>query len=354
MTSEDDTKEVQTAFRYLGVDEEPLRVLAPIQNYENTPLVSFNEAIILLDDIVPKIKHMVKAIKEINRELDEDLTQDESNSIRLYSLEWLPREDSLSYILNKALRSEHRQQLQSWFPFLRLILTALSHLPSTILTVYRSANMDLTDKYPTGTTVTWWGFSTCMKKDDKFDNGLFLARTDERTLFIINCHSGKNIHRHSIHDAEDELLLLPARQFTVMNSVNKGRGLHIIELREIRPAFNFWNALPSLTNASSNISTSKTSFQPVSLGALSKKSFPAALFNPVLEGRIAYMKHRSKVVLKSLSLTDPDMYLVVSEVLAKRQCLELNLSRNQFTLNGISILAGTLQRNMVSGIVSYY
>jgi hypothetical protein len=112
-------------------------MLPPIRDYENTPLVSLNKAIVSLARIVPNVQHMVQTVKANCGEPEDGLTRDESNSIRLYSLEWQPRKNSLFYILNKALRSENRQLLKHWFLFLRLILTTLSHLPSTSLTVYR-------------------------------------------------------------------------------------------------------------------------------------------------------------------------------------------------------------------------
>jgi hypothetical protein len=91
--------------------------------------------------------------------------------------------------------------------------------------------MHLTDKYPEGGTITWWRFSSCMKKNNQLEKRLFLNKTGKRTLFVINCYSGKDIHRRSVF--ENEVLLPPARQFNVVNTVDVGNRLHIIELNEI-------------------------------------------------------------------------------------------------------------------------
>jgi hypothetical protein len=344
--------EPQHAFRFLDVDQEPQAILPPIQDYENTPLVSLDKAVVPLQSILPDIKHMVQTIRAHYCEIEDGLTRDESNSIRLYSLEWCPRESSLFYILQKALRSKNRELLRPWFLFLRIILTALSHLPSTSLTVYRSANMDLTDRYFPGTTIIWWAFSSCMKKSNLLEKKLFLNKTGKRTLFVINCYSGKDIDQHSFYEGEGEVLLPPARQFNVVSFVKKGKGLHIIELNEIQPAFDFLNTLSPPTNILSVVPMHNIQFQPISTVSLSKKWLPAALPNPRLEERFAYIfKQHSAIDLRSMKITDSDMDIVVSEIIIKRQCSELNLSLNKITYNGISILALTLRTNKVRGII---
>jgi hypothetical protein len=186
--------EPQHAFRFLDVDEDPQRKLPPIKDYENTPLFSLNQAIVPLESIVPNIKNMVQTVRMQYEESEDGLTRDESNSIRLYSLECQPRENLLFYKLNKTLRSDNRQQLRPWLLFLRLILTALSKLPSTSLTVYRGVNMHYTNKYPKDATITWWSFSSCIKKNNQLEKRrLCLTKTGKRTLIVISCYSGKDI-----------------------------------------------------------------------------------------------------------------------------------------------------------------
>jgi hypothetical protein len=350
-----DINEPQHALRFLDVDEEPQSMLPGIPDYESTPLVSLNETVVPLQLIITDIERMIQTVTAMGNEPEDGLTRDESNSIRLYTLEWQPRENSVFYILNKALRSENRQQLTPWFLFLRLILTALSHLISTPLTIYRGVNIDLSAKYPTGANIVWWGFSSCMKKNNLLEKRLFLNKTGKRTLFVINCYSGKGIQQHSMYESESEVLLPPGCQFNVVNCVNKGKGLSIVELKEIQPAYDFLNAFSTSTDASTNTPMYTIQFQPISTVSLSKKSLPAALPSPRLEEHLAYFfKHRSKVDLRSKNLTDSDMDIVVSEVVIKRQCSELDLSENKITSGGIIIIAHVLRKNKVTEIVSSY
>jgi hypothetical protein len=351
-----DISESQHAFRFLDVAEEQQTMLPPIRNYENTPLVSLNEAVVPLRPIISDIQSMIQRVNANGEKSEDGLTRDESNSIKLYSLEWQPIENSLFYILNKTLRSENRQQLKPWFLFLRLILTALSHLTSTSLTIYRGVNTNLASKYPKGATVVWWGFSSCMKKSNLLEKRLFLNKTTgKRTFFVINCYSGKDIHQHSMYEGKGEVLLPPGCQFDVVNSNDKGNGLHIVELREIQPAYDFLNLFSISTDVSTNTPMRNMHFQSISTVSLSKKSLPAALPNYRLEEHLAYFfKQRSKVDLKSMELTDSDMDIVVSEIIINRQCSELNLSNNKITSNGIIIIAHVLRKNKVKEIVSSY
>ena len=346
-----DIRQPKHELRFLDVDEEPtLNTFSPILEYENTPLVSIDKAIVPLQPIVPYITTMVQTVKMNSSEPEEGLTRDESNSIRLYTLEWQPSECSLFYILNKALRSTNRQLLKPWLLYLRLILKALSRLPSTHLIVYRGINMDLTKQYPVGATIIWHGFSSCMKMATQFENKLFLNKTGKRTLFIINSHSSKQIHQHSTYESEGEILLLPARQFTVASCVNKGKGLHIIELNEIQPAFEFSDSLVISSNVPVLDGIQNIQFRPVSTVSLSKKSFRSTLPNPILEERLAkFPDRRFNIDLKDIKLNDSDMDTIITEVI-HRGYHELNLSSNNFTFAGISILANALRKNKVRHI----
>jgi hypothetical protein len=213
--------------------------------------------------------------------------------------------------------------------------------------------MHLTDKYPKGGTITWWGFSSCMKKNNQLEKRLFLNKTGKRTLFVINCYSGKDIHRHSVF--ENEVLLPPGRQFNVVNTVDVGNRLHIIELNEIQPSFDFLDVVLTSLNVSIDHPTQNIQFESISTVSLSKKSLPAALPNPYLEVRLAqFFKQPRKIDLKSMRLTDSDMDIIVSEIIILRQCSELNLSSNEITYNGTLSLAHVLRENKVSKDVSYY
>ena len=100
--------------------------------------------------------------------------------------------------------------------------------------------------YPKGATLIWWGFSSCTSTMDVLENEQFLGSTGTRTLFTIECTSGINIREHSFFKKEDEILLPPGRQFTVVSCLNQSGGLHMIQLKEIQPPYPFLKPLPKV------------------------------------------------------------------------------------------------------------
>jgi hypothetical protein len=61
---------------------------------------------------------------------------------------------------------------------------------------------------------------------------VFLGTTVSRTIFATECKSGKDIRNHSFYPTEDEILILPATEFKVLDFVDHGQGLHMIHLKE--------------------------------------------------------------------------------------------------------------------------
>ncbi|CAF3341402.1 unnamed protein product [Rotaria sp. Silwood2] len=222
----------------------PKQMLAAIDGYENMPLVSIEEAVKPLLNIVPKVERNVHIVKQNCGNPKNGLTTDESASIMLYTYESIPHEKSLYVILNKALRSEERQKLVPWFLYLRLVLTALARLPSERLFVNRGVRKDLHEEYSKGSTFIWWGFSSCTSSVEVLESDMFLGKSGTRTLFQIDCHTGKSIKNHSFLTKKDEILLLPARQFKVKSCLNSGNGLHIIQLKEIDPPYPLLEPVP--------------------------------------------------------------------------------------------------------------
>jgi hypothetical protein len=235
-----------SAFRFADFGDLPKRMLGPIEGYERKPLVSLEEAVELLIDIVPKVQRNVYIVKQNCQEPKDGLTPDQSASIMLYTFESEPQEDSLYAILNDTLRSEQRQKLRPWFLYLRLILTALAHLPSERHVVNRGVRKDLRAQYATGKTFIWWGFSSCTSSIDVLESEQFVGQMGTRTLFQIDCHSGKDVKKHSFIPSENEILLLPARQFVVQGCLNSGNGLHIIQLKEVDPPHPLLEPVPGV------------------------------------------------------------------------------------------------------------
>jgi hypothetical protein len=216
------------------ITKEPQKMLMPICGYEYMPLVSLEEAVAPLVSILPRILDYVYVAKQRCELVPADgLTRDESSAIILYTMEWEPKEKCLYFVLNSTLRSEDRRKLQPWLSYLKLIFTALSQLPSHRHFIYRAIEMDISEHYPKGKTFVWWTFSSCTSSIEVLENQQFFEKTVSRTLFIIDCSSGKDISHHSYNHLEDEILILPARQFTVKSCFQPASNLHMIHLKEL-------------------------------------------------------------------------------------------------------------------------
>ena len=294
-------------FRFSDVGGEPLQRLPPIRGFENEPLVSLDEATKPLIGVVQEIEYMVYNIRQSKIQAKNGLTIDESSSIALYSMEWSPREQSFYIHLNKTLRDPKRESLlPPWFKFLRLFFTGLSKLPSANhRIIYRGVKLDLRSKYEQGERVVWWGFSSCTKAVGVLENEQFFGKSGTRTLFAIESDTGKNIREHSFYPHEDEILLLPGREFEVMGSLDMGNQLTMIQLKEVEPRFSTIASLP-------------TSTSPV------------------------------KVSYSSKELTDNDIPRVIKELLQQKQCTILDLSCNRITDEGAALLSKALKHNEVS------
>jgi hypothetical protein len=222
--------------RITDFSAEPHQFLPPIWGYDAMPLVSLEEAVRSLVSIVPTVQSYAYFAIQKCSDPANGLTQNESAAIMLYTMSWDPLEQCLYHVLNVTLRSTGRKQLEPWFLYLKLLLTALSKLPSTgSRTVYRGIKRDFSKQYFKGDTVVWWGFTSCTTSINVLQSEIFLGKTGSRTMFAIETDSGINIHNYSCFKAENEVLLLPAMQFEVHGCLDQGGGLHLIQLTEIQP-----------------------------------------------------------------------------------------------------------------------
>ncbi|CAF3031473.1 unnamed protein product [Rotaria sp. Silwood2] len=235
------------AMRISDIPENPYDMLMPIGGYETMPLVTLEIAITPLIALLPDIQRQAYIAKQRCKEPADGLTPDESASIMLYTMSWQPLDKCLYAVLNDILRSKDRQNLKPWLPYLKLFLTALSRLPSQHQFVYRGIKLDLSQQYKKSDTVIWWGFSSCTTAIDVLQSEHFLGNTGTRTIFAIECDSGKDIREHSCYSNENEVLLPAATQFRVVACLNQGHDLYMIQLKEIQPPFPLMQPVPILT-----------------------------------------------------------------------------------------------------------
>lgn len=224
-----------THCRFFDLADEPIdRVLSPIKGYRDKPLLSLLESIRPLHRIFNGIQSYVNiALQNCVNPLD-GLTQDESASIYLYTMEFIPG-PSLHTVMNQSLRRDNRQQLRYWLPFLKLFFTALFKLPSLCETIWRGVReMDISMKYRTGMKFPWWGVSSCTSHLEILQTKNLFNTQGQRTILAIQCVNGKSIGNHSyLKMIEKEILLIPGSYFEVIGQINPAPQLHIIQLKEI-------------------------------------------------------------------------------------------------------------------------
>ena len=84
-----------------------------------------------------------------------NLSQDEIAAIHLYT-----QETPLYRVLNDRLRSEKRELLVPFFPYLKLLLRAMYKLPVIKCSVYRGVTKDLSKSFVSGESYIWWGLTS--------------------------------------------------------------------------------------------------------------------------------------------------------------------------------------------------
>jgi len=111
---------------------------SPICGHKNVAPRTLEEAVkeigTLDNDVV---KNVDDAKQKCNRNMT-TLTWDESAAIYLYTMS-----TTFFSCLNDALRAENRHALKPWFAFLRLFMTALEKLPSSVGRVWRGVASDV-------------------------------------------------------------------------------------------------------------------------------------------------------------------------------------------------------------------
>ncbi|CAF0884369.1 unnamed protein product [Adineta steineri] len=222
-----------------SICDEPKTTLVPISGYEKVAVKSLEDACEPIKNLFDhQLKEFITVAKKNCSNLKDNLTQDESASIQLYTMEWAKHDNSLYMKLNETLRLADRSKLKPWFKYLKLFLTAFFKLPPSKDTlVWRGVREDLSALYPKGKEFAWWAFSSCSTSIDVLESKNYLGKSGTRTIFSIQTNSGKLIRAHSYFECEDEILLPPGIYLKVVGSLNSGNGLHIIHLQEIEPPY---------------------------------------------------------------------------------------------------------------------
>ncbi|CAF3250236.1 unnamed protein product, partial [Rotaria sp. Silwood2] len=158
------------------------------------------------------------------------LTKDQSAAVYIYTMEW--GNTTLYRILNKALRSENRQELKIWFSYLKLFDTALDKLPTVKEVVWRGVPLDIGKSFTKNQIVTWWTINSCSSSVNVIKN--FLGNDKNSTLFLIETIKGIKISGYTEYENEDEIILRMGSQFRVKSdTLDQLHGSHVVHLIEI-------------------------------------------------------------------------------------------------------------------------
>ncbi|CAF4859504.1 unnamed protein product, partial [Rotaria sp. Silwood2] len=178
--------------------------LPPVYGYRSEKPVPIEKA---LEPIEPQIDELPYYIKIAKRNChfpsEHGLTRDQSAAVYIYTMEW--GDTTLYRVLNNALRSENRQALKIWFPYLKLFDTALDKLPTVKEAVWRGVSLDIGKNFTKNQIVTWWSVNSCSSSVNVIKN--FLGKNKNSTLFLIEAVNGKKISGYTEYETEDEIIL---------------------------------------------------------------------------------------------------------------------------------------------------
>ena len=206
--------------------------LPPVYGYHSQQIVSIEKSLEPIEPIIDQLPRYIKiAKKHCHFPSEHDLTKDQSAAIYIYTMEW--GDTTLYRVLNQALRSEDRQALKIWFPFLKLFDTALQKLPTVKEVIWRGVPLDIGRNYHENEVITWWSVNSCSSSVNVIKT--FLGNTNKSTLFLIEAMNGKRIRGYTEFENENEIILTLGTQFRVKcDPLEQSNGSHIVHLIEIK------------------------------------------------------------------------------------------------------------------------
>ncbi|ATZ81114.1 putative transmembrane protein [Bodo saltans virus] len=128
--------------------------------------------------------------------------------------------------LNKVLRAENRAGVKKYFNYLRMLFEAMNCLPKKEVTLWRGISVDLYDQYKVGSTITWWGVSSCTSEKSVAE-GFMKGCGNNCTFLTIDTKTATDISDITFYSSEKESLLAPGTQLKVISSERKGKVTHI-------------------------------------------------------------------------------------------------------------------------------
>ena len=176
--------------------------ISPIWGYQYTSVQNLEEAMKEIIFWNPDIKpEYINQANENCKKNDSKLTLDESAAIYLYTMA-----TPVHNKLNNVLRTGSPNELKKWFPYLKLLITALNRLPSlTKLTVYRGVKDGISLDLENKPVQRWWSVNSCSKSLKVIEMYL----NEIGTFCVIETAYGKDISQYSAIPDEEEVILMP-------------------------------------------------------------------------------------------------------------------------------------------------
>ncbi|MEV0828276.1 ADP-ribosyltransferase domain-containing protein [Nonomuraea rubra] len=215
--------------RLASVKDEGL-VLPAISGVFGSPLLPFRESVAPVAKLLSGLDWHVEQSYRFGESLPaaetSGLSADEIAALYLYTCE-----SAFYRQINATLRDPDRSRIVPYLPYLRLLFSAVSHLPVRTEPLWRGVSLDLRAQYPLGRTVTWWGVSSCTSKLGVAQ--AFLGRRGKRTLFEVRPRRAVGIRRFSAFTGEEEFILAPGTQLEVSDVRAERGGLCTVTLTEL-------------------------------------------------------------------------------------------------------------------------
>ncbi|CAF3970061.1 unnamed protein product [Rotaria sordida] len=315
----------------------------------NSPLLLIEEAIkslaYLIDDIATKV-YIIK--QKLTADDTDDLTLDELTAIHLYIWEESPPTKCIYYLLNETIRRGFPEELQLWHLYLKLLLTALSKLPPIghHCIVYRGVRLcDLSDEYKDDGIYTWWTFNSCLRSLDQMKLPTFLGKQGVRTIFKIDCYSGKQV---PLSD-DDEVILMPGFHFQVVGKIRSLDDLNTIYIREIPPSST------EIMSSVSVVTTVEAPEEPLPLGVKkiqrgkstkkSRKNLKNTACRIIKMSKVLHGCSDHILELSGKRLRIDDLKHTLNERLTQKITI-LNLSKTNLTREKVKVIAEILRTNV--------
>lgn len=226
-----DTLELHKAFlERMDVKNEPTIMLAPIRLAHVKPPESIVEACVGID-VIADLEACALEAEQCALEMDTTvLTIPEIAAINLYT-----QPGEFYRTLNNFLRMSDRSFIESFFPYLSILLRALDKLikhkksKKASSKLYRGVS-GIDTKYKVGDEIVWWGVSSCTISRDVAEG--FLSNAGPRVLFVISAGAA-SVSEFSAMPEEEEFILPPGTKLKVTKVTTSKDKLTTVNLEEV-------------------------------------------------------------------------------------------------------------------------